>query len=255
MKAIRRPAGGEATREVSLWLRWVLANAAGEAIGLGGSALLWAAAVVYLGVDSGPTASVLLAAVAVLAGALIEGTVVGTAQWLVLNERLHTLRWKTWGLATGAGAFLAWTLGMVPSTLISLGANSPGQAPPPEPSDAVVYALAFLMGLVLGPILGLAQWFVLRGYVRRAALWMPANALAWAFGMVAIFFGVDLAVGAGFGPATIPLLVATLACAGAIVGAVHGLALVWLLRHGLHHRLRPGRRAKANPQSEMRRRR
>jgi hypothetical protein len=258
MTAIRKPAGGnaggDATGELSLWLRWVLANAIGEAIGLGGSALLWAAAVLYLGEDSGPIASVVLAALAVLAGTLIEGTVVGTAQWLVLHGPLGSLRWKTWVLATGAGAFLAWTLGMVPSTLISLMADPSGKAAPPEPSDAVVYALAAIMGLVLGPILGFAQWIVLRRFVRRAALWMPANALAWAFGMVAIFFGVDLALGAGFGPATIPLLVITLACAGAVVGAVHGLALVWLLSHRQRPGQHPGQRAKTNPQSEMRRR-
>ena len=58
----------------------------------------------------------------------------------------------------------------------------------------------------------------------------PANALAWAFGMVVIFAGVDLAASGGFGPGTVPILAVTLACAGAMVGAIHGLALVWLPR-------------------------
>ena len=59
---------------------------------------------------------------------------------------------------------------------------------------------------------------------------MPANALAWAFGMVVIFVGIDPAIGGGFGVRSVAILVITLACAGAVVGAIHGLALVRLLR-------------------------
>lgn len=221
-----KPRGGEA----SLWLRWVLANALGEAVGLGGTALVGTVAVLYVGKDAGVFAALVLAALAVLAGTLIEGTVVGSAQWLVLKEPLPRMRWRTWVLATGTGAFVAWTLGMVPSTLLSLGADSGGGRPSAEPSEAAVLGLAFLMGLVLGPVLGLAQWLALRRFVRRAALWMPANALAWACGMVAIFAGIDFALGGGFSSGTVPILILTLACSGAIVGAVHGLALVWLLR-------------------------
>ena len=66
--------------------------------------------------------------------------------------------------------------------------------------------------------------------MRHAALWMPANALAWAFGMVTIFAGMDLALGDGFGPGTVPKLGLTLLWCGATVGTIHGLALVWLLR-------------------------
>lgn len=224
MIGIRKPASGEA----SLWLRWVLANAIGEAIGLGGAVLLGAAGAGYVGEGTGILATLVLAALAVLAGTLIEGTVVGSAQWLILKGPLPLMRWRTWVLATGAGAFLAWTLGMVPSTLLSL--DSGGGAPPAEPGEAAVLGLAFLMGLVLGPVLGFAQWLALRPFVRRAGLWMPANALAWAFGMVVIFAGMDLAFGGGFGPGTVPILVLTLLWCGATVGAIHGLALMWLLR-------------------------
>lgn len=224
MIAIRKPASGEA----SLWLRWVLANAIGEAIGLGGAVFLGATGARYVGEGTGFLAVVVLAVLAVLVGTLIEGTVVGTVQWLVLKGPLPLMRWRMWVLATGAGAFLAWTLGMVPSTILSLG--SEGGAPPAEPAEAAVLGLAFLMGLVLGPVLGLAQWLALRRFVRRAALWMPANALAWAFGMVVIFAGMDLALGGGFGPGTVPILALTLLWCGTTVGTIHGLALVWLLR-------------------------
>lgn len=238
MIAIRKPASGEA----SLWLSWVLANAVGEAIGLGGTALLAIAGVRYVGEGTGFLAGVVLAALAVLAGTLIEGTVVGTAQWLVLKVQLPQMRWRIWVLATGAGAFVAWTLGMLPSTLLFPGSG--GGAQSAKPAEAAILGLAFLMGLVLGPVLGFAQWLVLRRFVRRAALWMPANAIAWALGMLVIFSGMDLALGDPFGPSTVPILALTLICCGAIVGAVHGLALVWLLR--------PERRLKNHPESEER---
>jgi hypothetical protein len=227
MNGGRNGAGGEA----SLWLRWLFTNAVGEALGLGTTVLIGAAIVSSLGEETGALATLALAAVAVLAGTLVEGTLVGTAQWWVLRGPLPGIRWRTWAVATGTGAFLAWLLGMFPSTVLSLGEGFGGaSAAPDEPSNTVVLALAFLMGLVLGPVLGFAQWLVLRRFVSHAALWMPANAFAWAFGMVVIFAGIDPAISGGFGFRSVAILALTLACAGAVVGAIHGLALVWLLR-------------------------
>ena len=88
-------------------MRWVLANSVGEALGLGITALLGVAVVSSQGKGTGVLATLVLAAIAVLAGTLIEGTVVGTAQWLVLRRRLPEMRWSAWTLATGAGALLA----------------------------------------------------------------------------------------------------------------------------------------------------
>ncbi|HEX2108535.1 MAG TPA: hypothetical protein VHF70_04565 [Rubrobacteraceae bacterium] len=38
--------------------------------------------------------------VAILAGTLIEGTVAGTAQWLVPRHALPGVRWRAWFVAT-----------------------------------------------------------------------------------------------------------------------------------------------------------
>lgn len=208
-----------------LYGRWVLANALAEGVGLGLTGLVWAAAILSAGDGMIPT--LLLAALAVLAGTFIEGTVVGTAQWLVLKGPMPSMRWRTWAFATGVGAFVAWTLGMVPSTALSPGESGGGSAA--EPPLAAMLGLAFLMGLVLGPVLGFAQWIVLRRFVGRALLWMPANALAWAFGMVVIFAGIQLATEGGRAG---PVLAGTLLGAGAVVGAVHGAALLAMLRSG-----------------------
>lgn len=101
---------------------------------------------------------------------------------------------------------------------------------PAEPSTAVVYGLAALMGLVAGAILGTPQWLVLRRHVRRAAWWIPANALAWVPGMVMAFYAAAFIFSTSIGGSTVVLAVGTLAAIGAVVGAIHGLALVWLVR-------------------------
>ncbi len=124
---------------------------------------------------------------------------------------------------------MAWTLGMLPSTVLSTGPGTQSSAPT-EPSNAVVYGLAALMGLVAGAILGTPQWLVLRRHVRRAALWIPANALAWAPGMVMAFVEADFVFATGIGISAVVLAITTLATIGGVVGAIHGLVLIWLVR-------------------------
>lgn len=215
-----------------LWSRWVAANALGEVLGLGVSALIGLAFFPALGEGAGLLPALAVAAVAIAAGTAVEGLTVGTTQWLVLRRPLPGITWATWAGATAAGAGIAWTLGMLPSTLLSLNQEA-GQAPAAEPSALVVYALAFGMGLVLGPVLGFAQWLVLRRHVAGAGLWMPANALAWACGMVLIFVGVSAVFDRG-GPSGIVFAILCLAMAGAVVGGIHGLALVRLVKGRAH---------------------
>lgn len=71
---------------------------------------------------------------------------------------------------------------------------------------------------------------VLRRHVSRAGWWIPANAAGWALGMPLVFVAISLAPFGG--PLWAILLVVSLglAAAGAVVGAVHGGMLVWLLR-------------------------
>lgn len=210
----------------TIWPQWVLANAVAEMVGLGSSALLWVALAFAVEARLG----VLSSAVAIVLGStLLEGTAVGGGQWLVLRRPLPHLKWQSWVVATMVGAFVAWSLGMIPSTMMTLGAGTSAE-PPSEMSDLVMYSLAALMGLVLGPILGLPQWWVLRRHVRHAAWWIPANALAWALGMVVIFIGVGLVPVGGITATVVLIVLGTLGIAGAVVGAVHGIVLVWLLR-------------------------
>jgi hypothetical protein len=178
----RRPAGQWAHWDWSLWSRWVLANGLGELVGLGAAAVV--------GVALAKTFEAQMGSFAGLAGAGVMITL-GTFEG-VLRRPLPALGWRSWVLASAAGAFAAWTLGMIPSTLIDFGAEA-GAAPPTEMSDALMYGLAAAMGAILGPILGVPQWLALRRHVRRAIWWIPANAGAWALGMPIVFVGAGSA--------------------------------------------------------------
>jgi hypothetical protein len=209
-----------------LWFQWILANTVAETVGLGGTLLIG----ILLLSNAEKTVGVIPAAVlAVLAGTLIEGTVVGTMQWLVLRHPLKSMRWRSWALATALGAFVAWTLGMIPSTFFFRGADTAATSTTPM-SDLMVYALAAAMGLALGAILGVPQWLVLRRYIPKAGWWVLANALAWMLGMVVVFIGTSFIPAGAIALQVALLLLLFIVAAGATVGAVHGLVLIWLLR-------------------------
>ena len=216
----------EQSNDGLFWMRWVLANGLGEAVGL--SAVLLAGFGV-LGPRLAALTGVWPALLALLAGVLLgifEGVVVGSAQWAVLRMRLPDLTLRTWLLATVIGAMVAWGLGMLPSTLMSAGTGNEQAAA--EMPELLTYAMAAGMGIVAGAVLALAQWIALRAQdfrVNRAALWLPANALAWFFGMPVIFLGMgSIPAGASLLQA-IPIVLAATLAAGLIVGAIHGFVL------------------------------
>jgi hypothetical protein len=211
-----------------LWGQWVAANAVGELLGLGLIGLV--VGVVATRFSSAFPGWIILPGVLLLG--TLEGVLVGTCQWLALRRVLPRLRASTWILATAAGALLAWILGMLPSTLMDMtAASSAPQQPPAEPSEAVQMLLAAALGLVAGPILAGAQWLVLRLHVSRAGWWILANSLAWGLGMPLVFLAVGTAAETGILTLRGALLgLAMIVAAGSVVGMVHGLFLVRLLK-------------------------
>lgn len=143
----------------SLWRRWVVANAVGEGVGLGGSFLVGAGLGAVLQGQHGAWVEIGLALVAVALGTLCEGVIVGHAQWRVLRRALPGLSRGSWVRATAVGAGVAWLLGMIPSTVMSLVS---GPARPPvvavageaasasEPGALVMYLAAAGMGWCWG---------------------------------------------------------------------------------------------------------
>ena len=209
-----------------LWGQWILANAISEMLGLGAAFLIGIFLLVQAEPALGAVAPTILG---VLAATAIEGSLVGTAQWLVLRRPLPKLHWYVWVGATALGAGIAWTLGMLPSTVLFAGPESTTAAPGPM-SDLVIYALAAALGLAAGATLSIPQGWVLRQYVPKASWWVLANALAWMLGMVVIFLGTSFIPAGGITWPIAVLLMLFVAMAGALVGAIHGLFLIWLLR-------------------------
>lgn len=207
----------------TFYRRWIVANGWSELLGLGGTF-----AIGYLGASrlmgaTSATAALAGAAAAVVMGTFLEGVLVGYAQGRVLHAELPAVTVRRWVRATALGAGVAWLLGMLPSTVMSLlDAEGPSNAPPPEIGGLAQHALAATLGAVLGAFLGAPQAWALRRQVPGPARWIIANMLAWAIGMPLIFQGMEW-IGAGAGPVRFIFGVAvTCLAAGLVVGAIHG---------------------------------
>lgn len=214
----------------NLYGRWIGANALAEFVGLGGS--LITVGLIFMNAGETPALIIGGAVVSILFGTLLEGVLVGWLQWRVLRRAFVGITRRAWIIATAIGAGAAWTLGMLPSTIMSLVMSS---APPSdngggfEPEGFVFYGMAAGMGIVLGVVLAFAQWLELKKHVRGAGWWVPANSAAWGLGMAVVFAAMDLAMRPENSlPVTLILVAAGMLVAGAVVGAVHGIVLVKL---------------------------
>ena len=208
-----------------LWTRWALANAFSEMVGLGLTFVITGLFMSSLGEGSTVWGILFSFVVAVGSGA-VEATFVGLAQWWAMSPRFPSVGKFEWWRGTFIGALIAYVLGYLPSTIMSLGDATTSSAPVAEPDQWIVLLLAAGLGAVGGAVLSFAQWLVLRNNVQQAGLWIPANMLAWTFGMPIIFWGIDLAFKLSALWQSILLMAGTLFVAGAVVGAIHGLFLI-----------------------------
>jgi hypothetical protein len=212
-----------------LWTRWTLANAFSEMFGLGLTFAL--TGLVFSKLDSQQTiASILLAFALAVASGGIEATIVGLAQWWAMHPWFPLINKFVWWRATLIGALVAYVLGYLPSTLMNMGEATASSAPMAEPPQWIILLLAAGMGAVGGVVLSFAQWLAIRREVRGAGVWIPANMLAWTFGMPIIFWGIDLAFEMSVLWQSILVMAGTLFVSGAVVGAIHGRFLVSLAK-------------------------
>jgi len=209
-----------------LWLRWVAANALAELVGLGSTLAIDYGIIARVAAAKSIMASMVGILLVTISGA-IEGGIVGLAQWAVLRSPFPRIARRSWIGATVVGAMVAWFFGSLPSTLMDMGGQQSGGAAQ-EPSTLIVLLLAAAMGLFLGFILAYPQWRALRQAAEGAWIWLPANCVAWALGMPTIFAAMDIAVRSPTLLGSIAIVALGVLLAGALVGAVHGLALVRL---------------------------
>jgi hypothetical protein len=99
------------------------------------------------------------------AGAVLFGGVLGALQWLVIRQRAPVPR-KRWIVANVGPALLGWLLLIIPAVTTAEESGT---------SVSGAYLLAASQTLALGPLLGLSQAALLRGYTRRWAWWIFAN--------------------------------------------------------------------------------
>ena len=210
-----------------LWLRWTLANAFSEMVGLGLTFLI--TGLVFSSMDGlGTLTSILLSFAFAVASGAVEATCVGLAQWWAMRPWFPGIERFAWWRGTMIGALIAYVLGYLPSTIMNIGEATASSTPMVEPPQWIVLLLAAGMGAIGGAVLSFAQWLVMRGKVKRAGAWIPANMLAWTFGMPVIFWGIDMAFKMYAVWQSVLLMAGTLFVAGAIVGGIHGLFLVRL---------------------------
>ena len=207
----------------ALWSRWTIANGLAELVGLG--ATFATIGLLVSRIDTGRITGILLSFGIAIASGAIEATLVGLAQWWVMHVWFPKIGRLAWWRATLIGALLGYVLGYLPSTLMSMGETAT-QTPQAEPPQWVTLLLAAGLGAAAGAVLSFAQWLVLRGQVKRAGLWIPANMLAWACGMPVIFWGMDLAFKMSAVWQSVLVVGAAIFVAGLVVGAIHGRFLV-----------------------------
>ncbi len=123
---------------------------------------------------------------------LVVGAVLGGAQWWVLRQQVpQANRWIIFtALGFAGGAFF----------------------------DLVFAGLG----------IGLVQWLLLRNVLNKTAWWTVINAVAWPIGSM-----VGSLLGAAAGQLTNSIAVAVVVIwgsSGAIIGAITGAVLLWLLR-------------------------
>jgi hypothetical protein len=175
------------------WLQWVLASTVGLLLGFIVGFPLSFLAMDILGERLGQSF-----------GGIVFGIGVGGLQWLVLRRRISRAGW--WVLASAAGGY-----GIVQAMFLGAFEGYVG--------SLSFGALLSITGVVAlgGAVTGTLQWLVLRGQVSRAGWWVLASTVGWGLSMTAAI--------AYSWPGPMWLIVT-----GAVLGAVTGGALVWLLR-------------------------
>lgn len=222
--------------------RWVLACIVAETIGM--TAAATAARVGHDLVEDGGAR--MLALGLVVAGGLVEGVALGVLQGRVLAARLPRLHLSRFVALTVLVAGVGWAVASAPSALATDDGGS-------GPALGLILLGALGIGLVMGPVLGLAQAAALQGAVAHPWRWVAANTVAWPAAMVAIFMGASTAGSTWTTPVVAVYGALTGVVAGAILGLLTGpwldalggqplanrvaLALVGRQRLGLHRRL------------------
>lgn len=160
-------------------MRWVVACALGEAIGI---------AFVSLGYSMGDRLYPHLAPALILAAGAIEGLSLGGAQAVAARER--GVRLIPWVSATVAAALAGYGL-----SLLGQGAFSGAVEAPPSAEEPPAYLIAAAgagLGAFMGALFGAAQSLVLPAHISKRG-WILRNIVGWTAAMAFIMLAASFA--------------------------------------------------------------
>lgn len=195
-----------------------MATAAGELIGFAIPSILGPLAFYLLQGIVGIKVLLIILAIAAVAG-IGEGAVLGFAQSIVLRRYIEEFAWGKWILATAIAAALAWIMGMLPSSIESIG----------KLNLIVLVVGAALLGILFLLSIGFAQWLVLRRYISGAGSWILINAIAWPIGVAVPVIALSLVPENSGVVVWIIVGILSGVLMGIVVGAITGYVLVRLL--------------------------
>jgi hypothetical protein len=209
--------GGKLQPEArAFYRRWVGWTVAGEAAGFTVAAIAGALSTTR----DLPTAPEF----ALLVGAgSIEGALLGAGQAIAMTRlQLPPRMLLRWPVVTSVAAALAWSIGLLPSSIPHIPWSSP-----------LIWLIAAVLGSALLLSIPTAQYLLLRSAIHAAGSWIWVNVLAWSLGICWTFAPSPLV------DASTPLLslIGIYAVAGLLmattVAVITGLCWLSWLRAGI----------------------
>ena len=211
-RTARRSAG-----ERSLLVNWIVGTTFGETAGFAVAAAVGAALSVAA-VGSAATYAFLVSAGA------IEGALLGFGQSTALRRSGVDISRRAWVLRTSLAAAVAWSIGLLPSTLGPL-----------EWTEPMVVGAVVLGAVALLASIPLAQLPLLRRVARPAWPWVPANVLAWSLGVAWTMLPSPF-VDEGTPP---PVILLVYVAAGLLMALTVAVITGYVLRSLLHSTVSP----------------
>ncbi len=169
----------QSSSTTSLALRFAIATAAAECLAVGLTSLT-SELLSAFGPPSSGAGELLLLACMALAGA-VEGTILGTAQWLAIRPFVRIRHNPAVGFVvlTALAVAAYWTAGIVLSGIEPEGVDSPWL-------ECAIVACA---GAGLGTLIGLAHLRALKGALRTPARYLALSAIGWSIGLAVAWVG------------------------------------------------------------------
>lgn len=205
--------------EAGLWWHWVLGTTAAMGISMFALPIILAVpgGIPYIGISgAGIVGIVMMGLVALLQSLTLRRYLKNIYSWILAG----IVGWIAFLLLSISGAYFFpfSNLGYDSYTLFAKG--------------------DLYTGAMLGLVIGLFQWLVLRGKVKDASWWIVINIVGFAVGLP-LAAGIGLNAGSAFyanrfaqsGLSPYIPLSETGAVAGSIIGGITGFGLLWLLRH------------------------